>query len=226
MCQCNSRPRCIVLEICLCILHHGTNQTSDFPFFIYSNIFSHPVHFDMNILVSEWKLLSHIQHFVTPWTVVHGILQAFRILKWSFFLLQGITPTQGLNPGPPHCRQILFQLSYKGSPWMSLVGSIYWNCDKKTDEFWVLKISPSMVKLHPSKSSYYYGLVQEFIKYLIWKASLRVFHSPSDYRNQFAGKRHKKDIPIQSGSANIFKNLFRYRGLGEKEERNRKNFTN
>ena len=31
-------------------------------------------------------------------------------------LLQGIFPTQGLNPGLPHCRQILHQLSHKGSP--------------------------------------------------------------------------------------------------------------
>ena len=34
----------------------------------------------------------------------------------SLFLLQGIFPTQGLNPGIPHCRQILYQLSHKGSP--------------------------------------------------------------------------------------------------------------
>ena len=34
----------------------------------------------------------------------------------SLFLLQGIFPTQGLNPGLPHCRWILYQLSYKGSP--------------------------------------------------------------------------------------------------------------
>ena len=34
----------------------------------------------------------------------------------SFFLLQGIFLTQGLNPGLPHCRQILYQLSHKGSP--------------------------------------------------------------------------------------------------------------
>ena len=37
-------------------------------------------------------------------------------------LIQGIFPTQGLNPGVPHCRQILYQLSYQGSskviaPW-------------------------------------------------------------------------------------------------------------
>ena len=34
----------------------------------------------------------------------------------SLFLLQGIIPTQGLNPGLPHCRWILYQLSHKESP--------------------------------------------------------------------------------------------------------------
>ena len=34
----------------------------------------------------------------------------------SCFLLQGIFPTQGLNPDLQHCRQILYQLSHKGSP--------------------------------------------------------------------------------------------------------------
>ena len=34
----------------------------------------------------------------------------------SLSFLQGIFPTQGSNPGLPHCRQILYQLSYKGSP--------------------------------------------------------------------------------------------------------------
>ena len=34
----------------------------------------------------------------------------------SFF--QGIFPTQVLNPGLPHCRQILYQLSHKGSPFL------------------------------------------------------------------------------------------------------------
>ena len=32
--------------------------------------------------------------------------------------LQGIFPTQGSNPGFPHCGQILYQLSHKGSPRM------------------------------------------------------------------------------------------------------------
>ena len=34
----------------------------------------------------------------------------------SLSLLQGICPTQGSNPGLPHCRRILYQLSHKGSP--------------------------------------------------------------------------------------------------------------
>ena len=34
----------------------------------------------------------------------------------SYSFLQGIFPTQGLNPGLPHCRQILYQLSHQGSP--------------------------------------------------------------------------------------------------------------
>ena len=33
----------------------------------------------------------------------------------SLSLLQGIFPTQGWNPGFPHCRRILYQLSHKGS---------------------------------------------------------------------------------------------------------------
>jgi len=32
------------------------------------------------------------------------------------FLLQGIFPTQGSNPGLPHCRQMLYHLSHQGSP--------------------------------------------------------------------------------------------------------------
>ena len=47
---------------------------------------------------------------------VLGILQA-RILEWvAFPFSRRIFPTQGSNPGLPHCRQILYQLSCKGSP--------------------------------------------------------------------------------------------------------------
>ena len=39
-------------------------------------------------------------------------------------LLQGIFPTQGSNPGLLHCRQILYQLSHKGSPRILEWGSL------------------------------------------------------------------------------------------------------
>ena len=45
-------------------------------------------------------------------------------------LLQGIFPTQGSNPGLPHSRQIFYQLSHQGSPYMPMADS-YW-CMAKT----------------------------------------------------------------------------------------------
>ena len=47
---------------------------------------------------------------------VHGFLQA-RILEWvPVPSSDGIFPTQGWNPGLPHCRWIIYWLSHKGSP--------------------------------------------------------------------------------------------------------------
>ena len=43
----------------------------------------------------------------------------------SLSLLQGIFPTQGSNPGLLHCRQILYQLSHKGSLFTFINKQIY-----------------------------------------------------------------------------------------------------
>ena len=51
-----------------------------------------------------------------PGSSVHGIFQARITGVGSQSLLQGIFPTQGLNPGLLHCRQILYQLRHQGSP--------------------------------------------------------------------------------------------------------------
>ena len=46
---------------------------------------------------------------------VHGILQA-RILGWvAISFSKSLFPTQGSNPGLPHCKQILYHLSHQGS---------------------------------------------------------------------------------------------------------------
>ena len=39
----------------------------------------------------------------------------------SLALLQGIFPTQGSNPGLPHCRRILYQLSYLNAEFQTIV---------------------------------------------------------------------------------------------------------
>ena len=43
------------------------------------------------------------------------------------FLLQEIFPTQGSNPGLPHCRQMLYHLSHQGSSEKHLL-LLYWLC--------------------------------------------------------------------------------------------------
>ena len=43
----------------------------------------------------------------------------------SLSFLQGIFPTQRLNPGLLHCRQILYQLSHQGSPCISTEPYLY-----------------------------------------------------------------------------------------------------
>ena len=48
-----------------------------------------------------------------PDSSVHGILQA-RVLEWvAISFSRGISLTQGSNLGLPHCRQILYPLSYQ-----------------------------------------------------------------------------------------------------------------
>ena len=47
---------------------------------------------------------------------VHGFFQARVPGVDCHFLLQGIFPTQELNPGVPHCGQTLYHLSHQGSP--------------------------------------------------------------------------------------------------------------
>ena len=83
----------------------------------------------------SWCLVSSAsvqKLFCGSCSVVSDSLQPYRLQparllhSWDFpgkntevgchFLLQGIFPTQGWNPGLPHCRRILYQLSHKGNP--------------------------------------------------------------------------------------------------------------
>ena len=68
--------------------------------------------------VSEWvKSLSHVQLFPTPWTVADQIPPSMGFSRQEYWSgLPFPSPGDLPNPGLPHCRQILYQLSHKGSP--------------------------------------------------------------------------------------------------------------
>ena len=73
------------------------------------------VHFYKKIL----KSLSCIQLFATPWPVAYQASLSMdspgkNIGVGCRVLLQGIFPTQGLNPGILHCRQMFYPLSHQG----------------------------------------------------------------------------------------------------------------
>ena len=73
------------------------------------------------LLPWKWKSLSHFWLFATPWTVAHRAPPSMGFSRreyWSGlpFSSPGGLPAQELNPSVLHCRQILYRLSYQGSP--------------------------------------------------------------------------------------------------------------
>ena len=72
----------------------------------------------------KWKSLSHIRLFATPWTIQS--MEFSRPESWSGqpFPAPGDLP----NPGLPHCRQILYQLSHQGRPICSIERPIFSIC--------------------------------------------------------------------------------------------------
>ena len=85
-----------------------------------------------------------------PGSSVHGDSPSKNTGVGFHALLQGIFPTQGSNPGLSHCRWILYQVSYQGSPHICIFlqkdgskriflksintqGLREWNCDSECD---------------------------------------------------------------------------------------------
>ena len=71
----------------------------------------------IQLWVGEWVNVTVMSNCLWP----HGLYSPWsspgqNTGVGSLSLLQWIFPTQGLNPGLPHCRQILHSLSHKGSP--------------------------------------------------------------------------------------------------------------
>ena len=92
-----SNPHLLHCRFILLLLSNWGSSSSPL---IFSN---QPVHTQ---LLPSCPTLCNPMDRSPPGSFVHGILQA-RILEWVGWLLQGIFPTQGMNPHLPQCRQIL-----------------------------------------------------------------------------------------------------------------------
>ena len=108
----------------------------------------------------------------------HGLQPARLLCPWDspgkntgvgcHALLQGIFPTQGSNPGLLHCRWILYQLSYQGSPLSTIKPE---NQAKKAPAW-------GCIKLEPNNSVYCFS--KETLKFCLHSTSWRLFHVHSE----------------------------------------------
>ena len=85
-----------------------------------------PPNYSCNELSAALRKCESVSHSVMSNSFQpHGLLPTRLLCLWNspgkntgvscHSLLHGIFPTQGLNSGLMHCRQILYHLSYKGS---------------------------------------------------------------------------------------------------------------
>ena len=65
------------------------------------------------LVAQSYLTLCHLTDCSPPGSSVHRDSKGKKVAMPS---LQGIFPTQGSNPGLPHCRWILYQLIHQGSP--------------------------------------------------------------------------------------------------------------
>ena len=70
------------------------------------------------LVAQSYPTLCNLTDCSPPGSSVHGDSPGKNTGMGCQALLQGIFPTQGLNPTLPHCRQILYSLSHQGSPRM------------------------------------------------------------------------------------------------------------
>ena len=105
--------------------HPGMEPMSLMSFALAGGFFTTSATWEASLLVRKVKVksLSHVPLFATPWTVAYQVLLPMGFSRqeyWvgCYFLFQEIFPTQGLNPGLPHCKQMLYCLGCQGSPFL------------------------------------------------------------------------------------------------------------
>ena len=86
----------------------------------------------------------------------------------SLSLLQGIFPTQASNPGFPHCRQILYQLSHQGSPiWHKHITKCFYSFKIKAEGFFIFAMWLGIC--HTQKNSKSHGKYKETSVFILKK---------------------------------------------------------
>ena len=107
--------------------------------------------------------LSHVRLFATLWTVACQAPLSMGFSRQEYWSglpcpLQGIFPIQGWNPGLPHCRQILYHLSYQGSPGFSCIG-LFQSQISVTSKFVYHTTYPTIVEIK-SEFPYFFPKVE------------------------------------------------------------------
>ena len=99
---------------CLCVTPPGKSKVLTSNNYRFACFDSHEAELRLMYGKVKVKSLSSGGLFATPWTSPWNF-PGENTGVGSLCLLQGIFPIQGLKPGLLHCRQILYQLSHKGS---------------------------------------------------------------------------------------------------------------
>ena len=68
----------------------------------------------VSLVTQSYQTLRDLMDYSPPGSSVHADSPGKNPGVGCHFLLQGIFPTQGANPGLPHCRWILYCLSHQG----------------------------------------------------------------------------------------------------------------
>ena len=91
------------------------------------------LNYSFMIQFSSVQSLSRVWPFATPWTLAYqappsmGFFQAI-VLEWVAVSSPGDLPTQGMNPGLLHCRQMLYHMSHQGSSGKADYSPPMWVC--------------------------------------------------------------------------------------------------
>ena len=103
-----------------CLFSHSLNQYKVIHFaFLYSYL----AHWQVSEVLVQYaftvlnvSVMCNSMGCISPGSSVQGDSPGKNTGVGCHVLLQGIFPTQGLNPGLPYCRWILYHLSHQGSP--------------------------------------------------------------------------------------------------------------